>query len=252
VPPRLFTLDSDHHAYNTCFYAALARHDIEILEINLSGRILFRTLRRGDWLHLHWPSFGYYSPRVSTLRNWLRLGRYLTLLALLRLRGVRIAWTAHNLYPHDGGPSALHHAGRAVLTRLCTLILAHGPTAATIITSRLGVPPAKIREGLIGNWIDHYPNDVPREEGRAELGLAADHFTFLFIGLIRPYKNIEGLIESFSRLEGERLRLVIAGGVLDPEYQETIERLAATGSRPPTTGSPCTPGTSRTSASRSS
>jgi glycosyltransferase involved in cell wall biosynthesis len=72
-----------------------------------------------------------------------------------------------------------------------------------------------------GHWIDYYPNEMTRGTARSRLGLAENEFVFLFIGLCKPYKNLEGLIRAFELLPRDPL-LVISGKFQDAVYEATI------------------------------
>ncbi len=62
---RIFAADHDSHAYTRCFYAAVSRLSVEVVPLDYSGSVLIREVRKGDWLHLHWPSWLYYSAERS-------------------------------------------------------------------------------------------------------------------------------------------------------------------------------------------
>lgn len=116
--PRLYSLTAGSD-YTHSFHAALARIGVEVTAVEWrSVHWLARTLRRGDVVNIHWPSFLYYFPssRVLTWRSFIRTTLMLT---FLRVRGIKLVWTAHNLYPHDGGRSELvHRLGRRLVVTL--------------------------------------------------------------------------------------------------------------------------------------
>src|SRR5215469_10919021 len=112
---RVFAFAADD-SYTSCFNAALRALGVEVFDADWSGRWLTDRVRRGDILHLHWPSFLYTVPG-SRLRSWRALLRFTALMLLLRARGARIVWTAHNLYPHDQGRTALNRLGRRIVVR---------------------------------------------------------------------------------------------------------------------------------------
>jgi glycosyltransferase involved in cell wall biosynthesis len=59
--------------------------------------------------------------------------------------------------------------------------------------------------------MDLYPNTVAHDEARAALDMTPDCLVFAFIGGLRPNKGVENLIAAFKHLEGDDVRLVIAG-----------------------------------------
>lgn len=223
---RILAFPKNGIAYNECFYRALEARGVEVLEGVFSGGWLSETVRPGDWLHLHWPSFSYAEKR-GRAKLLLRFSRFVALLLLAKAKGAHIAWTAHNLLPHD--PCAmpwLDVLGRHIVIRLSGVILVHGPAAAAVLADRF--PAVREKTVLIphGHWIGHYPASITSAEARTRLGIPEDAYTYLFIGLCKPYKNLEGLIQAF-RLQNENAVLVIAGHFQSPEYHARIHALAA-------------------------
>src|SRR4051812_28208634 len=80
------------------FCAALEAGGVDVVRARIRPLGLLR-MRRGDWVHFHWPG----APLISRdrARYARRVDRFVRLLDGLRARGVRLAWTAHNLLPHD-------------------------------------------------------------------------------------------------------------------------------------------------------
>src|SRR5688572_30291023 len=99
-------------AYTTCFYDALQLAGASVVNGDFSGRWVLAQRGRVDYIHIHWPSFLYQKPRA--LDSLLGFARFVLLLALARLCGLRLVWTAHNLYPHERSrPAFLDQLGRA-------------------------------------------------------------------------------------------------------------------------------------------
>ncbi|MBM3716587.1 MAG: GDP-mannose--glycolipid 4-beta-D-mannosyltransferase [Actinobacteria bacterium] len=157
---------------------------------------------RYDVLHLHWPEF---LLRGRTRRQ--RLRRRLAMRGtLLRARLTRtpIVRTAHNIAPHEDGSHAEMQLLRAVDRATTTWIrlndatpLADGAHGTTI---------------LHGHYRDRFAAHPRRErvDGRV-----------LYFGIIRPRKNVEQLIDVFTRRDrpGSHLRIV---GSPTPELAERI------------------------------
>jgi glycosyltransferase involved in cell wall biosynthesis len=61
--------------------------------------------------------------------------------------------------------------------------------------------------------------------------MEAGTFTYLFFGNLRRYKGLELLVQAFSKLEGEHLRLVIAGKVFEKEDEVWLLEAVAKDSR---------------------
>ncbi|MCC9138818.1 glycosyltransferase [Pontibacter silvestris] len=75
------------------------------------------------------------------------------------------------------------------------------------------------------HYKNYYLNEVSRQKAREELGVPADKFVFLFLGQIRAYKNVTGLIKAFKGLKSDNTLLLIAGNVHEDIEKELKEHL---------------------------
>jgi glycosyltransferase involved in cell wall biosynthesis len=149
---------------------------------------------------------------------WAGLWRWL-------LRGDRppVVAVAHN--PADHGAGLLRRSvARSVLKR-CNAVFTHaGVLEHEISTFCSGIPIAS--HPLPPPEIGELP---PREEARTRLELPATRKVALFLGLIRPYKGVDLLLEAVSRLpeENDWLLLVVGEpwGDLGPALQRQAEEL---------------------------
>lgn len=214
--------------YTECLYRALDATGVEVREGDFSIRWLLREIGGIDCFHFHWPSLAYAYRR--TLRTTLRhLARFLLFLAIIKLRGRKILWTAHNLYPHDKGGRMfvlIDAAVRRLIVRLSSAIFVHGPTARRIVAAEFPAARGRLVQIDHGHMVDHYANTIARPDARAKLNIRPDTFVYLFIGICKEYKNLESLIATFGEVPGDTL-LVIAGRFQDDEYRERIGGLAA-------------------------
>ncbi len=227
---RIIAFPKDGNIYTERLYAEMQQRDVSVIAGVWSGRWLLRHLKRGDLIHIHWPSFLYFEPD-SRLRTGIRLARMFALLSLAKLRGVPVVWTAHNLYPHEGGSDLLaHRLGRKMTVAFADYVCVHGASAGALVAREHKVPESRLRIGHHPNWIDCYPNTITREESRARLGVPAGEFLYVFIGRCRPYKGLEALIEAFPSAP-EPARLLIAGRFSPPQYFEDVKSLASRTSR---------------------
>lgn len=209
---------------------ALARHLSALgvrLEKGYSLKDLFRygilLSTRPDIVHLHWlPEFGW--------REWrfLRAMAFVSRLALLRLRGVPLIWTVHNLVPHESLHPRLDWLLARTVAALSSGLIVHGQNARerVIDTWRLQdrghfavIPHA--------NYIGDYPNHIDRAAARGRLGVEDSRVVFLFLGAVRPYKGVLELIQAFQQLAPDRAVLVIAGQPLNEEFRRKIEAASA-------------------------
>ena len=192
-----------------------------------------RAHGRLDVIHLHWAdSLLVTRSRLVTVLVGLRL---LLELAIARLLGVDVVWTVHNRVHHERPMVRLERVFRHLLCWSVTAIIVHGAAARDEIIDTYHLPghlANRIHVVPHGNYIESYPADISRADARTRLGLPADATVFLHIGNIRPYKNVAGLVETFERLPGDDLRLLIAGRPpADDRAREQLERACATAPR---------------------
>jgi beta-1,4-mannosyltransferase len=225
---RVLTFTADGYDYNACFHAALRRSGLEVHKAKWSGRWLYTHVRSGDVVSLDWPSLLYYFPQ-SRLRTWVNLSRFLVLMLALRLRGAKIVWTAHNLYPHEGGRAVLaHRIGRYIVLKLVSFVGVHGPGAAALVQQEFSVASGKLALLEHGNWVGFHANTVTRQFARTRLDIPQDAYVFLFIGLCKPYKNLEHLLRSHEALRDDSL-LWIVGRFQSQAYYRRVTQTALSG-----------------------
>jgi len=216
------------NSYIDCFYPAVEALGVEVCEGEFSGRWLLKNLHNVDYIHIHWPSHFYNDPqRRKCLRNF---ALFLFLLTLARWRGVHLIWTIHNLYPHDRCVvQQLDPLTRRLLVKIGVRFFVHGSSAKAEVLREFPVLAGRVVQIDHGHWIGYYPNTMACSAARSRLGLAESEFVFLFIGLCKPYKNLEGLIRAFQELPGNPV-LMIVGKFQDTTYEAAI-RVAISRSR---------------------
>lgn len=162
---------------------------------------------------------------VFALRRWSRLRRLFAQLRAFRAGGGRVAYTVHNLDPHEEAGLA-DRWGVAHLLHLADVVHVHDASTADALAARFGR-----RHGVAviphGHYLAAYPNTASRAAARAGLDLAPDPFVFVCLGLMRPYKGLEELLPAFRSLPDADLRLILAGRPGSPEYLRSLEALAA-------------------------
>lgn len=175
--------------------------------------------RSVDVVHLHWlPVF-----RWSGL-SALRCLSFIISLALLRIYGVRLVWTAHNLLPHEFRHPKLDWLLRRIVVGFSHGIIVHCETAKHQVMKVWRLKdPGRIAVIPHGNYLENYPDDVSRAAARERLALDDTEVVFLFLGAVRPYKGVLELIDAFRGLAADRATLVIAGKPLNHDFAQQIE-----------------------------
>ena len=224
--PRVIAFPLKGIDYCDQLYRAVADVGVQTIEGRWAGRWILRNVRRGDLAHIHWPSFLYFRANAP-LSTFFNLLRFLVLLSIIRMRGARIAWTAHNLYPHVGGRAKwVHRAARYFITRIAETIFVHGPTAEALVSKEFGIDPSRFVQVPHGHWRAQYPHLPSRTEARRRMRLPHHVSLFGFVGTCLPYKNVESILAALPRVD-DSSHLLIAGAFPTAAYLERIRSLAA-------------------------
>ncbi len=209
------------------YQAELARHlannGVAVSTETTLKRILATARRQGrvpSIVHLHaLPPFSWHPLRL------LRFAAFVFRLFQLRRAGTRIVWTVHNACDHESAHPQIDRLLSRFAYRTVDAAILHSPGARRLAEQQW--KSQRLRDVFIihhGHFIDSYPAAVNRDVARARLGLPADAMIFLFLGNIRPYKGVCQLVRDFKSVATPRMRLVIAGDVLSPDLNASIER----------------------------
>ena len=136
-------------------------------------------------------------------------------LLLAKAAGKIIVFTVHDLHDYGIKSSRLKlqiKIARKIVFRWSDKVHVHNHYTGKLVEQRYNR-----KTGIYviphGNYIGYYSNSVSKSEARKRLNLNDENFVYLFLGLIRPYKGIEDLIEAFLKLSNSNARLLIAGRV---------------------------------------
>ena len=219
--PRFVT-----NPYQALLYAAVREHGLapvplrepeqirELAALQASG---IDTVLHLHWLHLVLRDASSKRDADRLARTFLeRLDRYLAL-------GGRLAWTVHNILPHDAryeGTESTLSAGIAARSHVIH-VLAAG--TRDYVAPLYDLPADRILHVPHPSYRGAYQDHVSRLDARHELGLMPDELVLAVVGVIRPYKGLDELLDAWDQvdLDGPR-RLVIAGA---PTEQPGVERL---------------------------
>ncbi|MEW6610011.1 MAG: glycosyltransferase family 4 protein [Patescibacteria group bacterium] len=167
-------------------------------------------------VHIHWPSILYASRWrfVSLFKLALRVG----IVILAKMRGDRIVWTMHNIRDHEGKNVWLDVCAHWFLLRLSDAIIVHTPAGADLLKKeykRVENVHCIPHPNYIGFHGPRFP--LPDPALAAEHRLKLNDKVFLSFGSIRPYKNLELIINVFNRLPDD-YTLIVAGKSFYPSY----------------------------------
>lgn len=219
--------------YQSALIDGLEDEGVRVIPTNGAGAFpllgSYRSRGRPDLLHLHWLHRYLVADRLPRLLAVPLAVRLLLELLVLRIRGVRIVWTVHNLSNHESPTPRTEVAVRSLVARLADRVIVHCDRAAEQIRERYRLPDhvgERIAVVPHGNYDEWYAAGPGRRKARAELGVETDRPIFLYFGMIRPYKNVPGLIRAFRSIDAEA-RLLVVGNPRDAEVEIRVRSASA-------------------------
>lgn len=208
-------------------YTGLLYEAVQNLGVSVEDFSGGRALEGGhDLWHLHWPDdfLSYASPWTALAY----VAAELLLMAQARARGVRIVWTIHDLGPHESPHPWLERLFWPLFLPMIDgyiTLSEHARDAARRRFPSLCAVPGRVVPH--GHYRPAYPVPPPKTQARDEWGLPADAPVPVYVGRIRPYKNVERLVAAFHRLESEAARLVVAGNPSSNMLADRVRTVAA-------------------------
>jgi glycosyltransferase involved in cell wall biosynthesis len=150
--------------------------------------------RRYDVVWTQWPDMGH-----GLVKFW----------AAARLLGLPVVHTAHNVLPHEGETGDRARYGRVY--RQSRAIVVHSESARRALVREYPSSASKIVVSPLGLYTVYPRRPEVRDSLRLRLGIPPDATTVLFFGGVRPYKNVDSVIQALAAERTGRLVLVVAG-----------------------------------------
>jgi beta-1,4-mannosyltransferase len=210
--------------YTWLLYSHLAPLGVRVEEFTV-----VRALRGGyDVLHVHWPD------KALTASSWVRsaagAAAALATLHAAHLQWARVVWTAHNARPHESRHSRLEQWFWTVFVRRVDAVIHPSEAGRQEVHARypaLATLPHAVVP--LGHFRDTYPDTVSPAEARSSLGIPPSSRVVVFLGLVRPYKNVPHLIRTVRALSFSRgdVVLLVGGAPLTPAIADEVRAAAA-------------------------
>lgn len=157
-------------------------------------------------VHLNW-----YESVGTVLSFIFKLTKLLLLLAF----GKKIVWTMHNKTPHTQKVLGLQKVLQYILVKASKRIVIHSKISEELLLSNYKIRKDKIVYIPHPNYINVY-GSIPESSKKT-----TDKLRLLFLGAVRPYKNIELLIDVINQFENE-VELHIAGNPINEAYKNDL------------------------------
>jgi glycosyltransferase involved in cell wall biosynthesis len=185
-------------------------------------------------IHFHWIHS--YIFQRSGPKTAAQLTLTIIQLLILRIRGIPMVWTVHNVMSHESPSPWLERWFKHAFIRFgfCDALFVHCEAVEDSIIKEYNLPE-DVREQVQviphGHYLNNYENDISKEEARSELGIDRDGTVFLYFGQIRPYKGVPYLMDEFSSLEAPNSRLLVVGSPMNESIKNTVQEKSKTDDR---------------------
>ena len=179
-------------------------------------------------IHLHWVSpYLLGSEKVGFLSTTVRCIKFIYKIVKLKINGLSIVWTVHNIHSHECCHYHIELLMRRILARLCDALIVHCSQAKKEVMKTYKISALRIRSITHGNFINSYPNTISQRNARKMLNLNSE-IVFLIFGMIRRYKGASKAIDAFLSLYTEEpLALFIVGKPMDKNYVNELQNRCA-------------------------
>ena len=179
-----------------------------------------------DVLHLHWLTP--YIRSNTWLGSLFYSSKFLIDIFLVHCLGVRVVWTVHNQIGHNSQFPKLDLWRRKSIAKLVDKIIVHNSCTVDLLIQNWKIERSKIAVIPHGHYRDAYHPAIDRAEARKQLDLPLNGRIYLNLGMLRPYKGIENLLDVWRSdrdlFQGDTL--LIAGKPLDEDYGLKLTELA--------------------------
>lgn len=157
--------------------------------------------------------------------NWVEsspIYHFVLFLIWTKVFGIKIIWTFHNKLPHESSSNILANIKMYSMELLSNKIVLHSKQSL----HELRTERAKRKAVYIPHI--HYINAYNNSGKFPLIELdSSNRIIYLFLGMLRPYKNIELLISAFKEIALPNSHLVIAGKPFNDEYKYSIESMCS-------------------------
>ncbi len=196
------------------YHAELSKH-LSACGVHVGGEDRLKNISRANnvigkmpnIIHIHAiPRFNLaVLPFLRFFMFWIRMYR-------LQILGIRLVWTIHDCSHHEALYPRVDLIFSRMLFRRADAIIVHSDAARKAVVRQWNM---RRDDNLFviphGNYIGSYPNSISRRAAREKLRVPSEKIVFLFLGMIRPYKGVPDLIETFKGLTNDSIHLLIAG-----------------------------------------
>ncbi len=228
---KILVFPKDQNPYQELLYAPLRKNNKlqtkYIRRLPFLGSffmpviLIYKRILGYKLIHIHWPAFNI-DIKIPGQKYISYLLFQLSTLILKFLR-YRIVWTVHNLMPHESQTTNDLRVAQ-VMSKISSKVIVH--SKETILRmNKLKIDTNNTIVVPHGNYKDIYPNNISRKAARKIFNIGRNDLVLLFFGLIRPYKGVDELVDTYKKLDITNVHLIIAGKCDDTALKEKLNHL---------------------------
>lgn len=219
---------SKSNPYSFLFVSSLQKCGLDIRCVDETGIWVLPKMilkrKKPYILHLHWqhPFLLAHNKFRSIVKSTL----FVLEILLMKILGVRLVWTVHNLYNHERKFVRIEIFFCRMLAKAAAGMIVHTESAKeeTIKAFKIS-KKEKVHVIPHANYIDYYPNTIKKQQARKKLNIPGEKFVLLSLGKIRSYKGINYLIQKFIQFDHQDSLLILAGMPHSLADKEEMHRL---------------------------
>ncbi|WNB92505.1 glycosyltransferase family 4 protein [Bacillus sp. NEB1478] len=208
----MFPKTNKENPYNNMLSSSIEKYGVNVTNFRQRN---FLDIKKNEILHLHWPHSLYQSNSLMVMT--FKAIALILVLSVLKLKGSKIVWTLHNLYPHKYKYKFMEKIIRKKIISISNLIITAGEFIKKEAINEFNIENKHIEVIPIGNYVELYNQERSMYDIRQKYNIPEKNFIFLFCGAIKEYKGVIELLESFIKLKEKKnnISLIIAG---KPDY----------------------------------
>jgi glycosyltransferase involved in cell wall biosynthesis len=159
--------------------------------------------------------------------QWPEMGRpLLSFWRAARMSGLRVVHTAHNVFPHERREGDYNDF--KVVYDNARLIITHSDMATRTLRENFPAVAGKVTTSRLGLYSSYPRRPQARAELRSELAIPPDRCIVLAFGSVRPYKNLDVLLDAMAADTEGKFTLVVAGHEFGYPNLDPRDRLGMT------------------------
>ncbi|RXG25992.1 glycosyltransferase [Leeuwenhoekiella marinoflava] len=201
-------IESESNQYPQMLVSGFQKQGLEVYSLNemLSDLNKFKSV---SVVHLNWFE--------SVKSSFAFLKKFVKLICLI-LGGKKIVWTMHNKTPHIKKVFLLQKILLRILKEKADVIIIHSTATKELLYKESPRFAEKTVYIPHPNYIGVYGSATQQKD------FSNEPLQLLFLGAVKPYKNIELLIEAVQTFSKEEVELTIAGKCYTMEYEEFLNQ----------------------------